>query len=235
MIHIIFTSCGCSVIHRLNCPMLEFEFGKSIYISGFATRSGDLGFGGSMGGWRVRRPVSGAAKTLIPLAAKATSCPHFKIPFLVVFATLLVVLAAPILFRANIPSVTADSTLKCYDSAGNYEPCATRASASRSQFNGRTTRTQQPPSWTTTALYQQTIWPTTALDKSAIWPGTAVDEPADWTRGAAARRSSMPGKRSALVTCRRRLVPCFFSALRRGLTQIASVAVGQVRRARERL
>ena len=215
--------------------MLEFEFGQSIYISGFATRSGDMGFGGSMGGRRVRGHVSDAAKTLIPLAGKATSYPYLKIPFLGAFATLLVVVAAPILFRANMPSVAANSTLKCYDSAGNYEPCTTRASASRLEFNGRTTGAHQPPSWTTTALYQQTIWPTTVLDKSAIWPATAVDEPVDWTTSAAAQRSSTPRKRPAFVTCRQRLVPCFFSALRRGLTQIASVAVGQVRRARERL
>jgi len=181
----------------------------------------------------VTRPVSGAAKTLIPLAAKATSCPHFKIPFLGAFTILLVVVAIPILLRAKLPSVTADSTLKCYDSAGNYESCATPASASPLQFNGRTTDTYQPPSWTATALYQQTIWP--ATDKSAIWSATAVDDPVDWTTSAAARRSGTSGKRSALVTCRRHLVPCFFSALRRGLTQIASVAVGQVRHARERL
>jgi hypothetical protein len=188
-----------------------------------------------MGGRRVSRPVSDAAKTLIPLAGGATSYPHLKIPSLGAFATLLVVVAAPILFRANMPSVAANSTLKCYDSAGNYEPCTTRDSASRSQFNGRTTGAYQSPSWTTTALYQQTIWPTTARDKSAIWPATAVDEPADWTTSAAAQRSGTTRKRPAMVTCRQRLVPCFFSALRRGLTQIASVAVGQVRHARERL
>src|SRR5262249_10059250 len=131
------------------------------------------------------------------------------------------VVAAPILFRANMPSVAANSTLKCYDGGGNYEPCATRANASRSQFNGRPS-THQPLSWTTTALYQQTIWPTTSLDKSAIWPATAVDEPADWTTSPAAPRSSTSRKRPALVTRRRRLVPCFFSALRRGFTQIAS-------------
>jgi hypothetical protein len=177
------------------------------------------------------RRVSDAAKALIPLAAKATS---FKIPFLGALPTLLVVVAAPILFRANMPSVAANSTLKCYDGGGNYEPCATRASASRSQLNGRPS-THQSLNWTATALYQQTIWPTAALDKSAIWPARAVDEPADWTTSSAAPRSSTPRKHPALVTCRRRLVPCFFSALRRGLTQIASVAVGQVRHARERL
>src|SRR5262249_23510440 len=161
----------------------------SIYISDVATRSGDMGLGGSMGD----RRVSDAAKTLIPLAARAAS---FKIPFLGALPTLLVVVAAPILFRANMPSVTANSTLKCYDGGGNYEPCATRANASRSQFNGRSS-IQQPLSWTTTALYQQTIWPATALDKSAIWPATVVDEPADWTTSAAASRSNTPRKHPA--------------------------------------
>src|SRR5262249_56391054 len=86
----------------------------------FATRSSDMGLRGSMGD----RRVSYAAKALIPLAAKATS---LKIPFLGVLPTLLVVVAAPILFRANMPSVAANSTLKCYDGGGNYEPCATRS------------------------------------------------------------------------------------------------------------
>src|SRR5262249_17581607 len=114
-----------------------------------------MGLRGSMGD----RRVSYAAKALIRLAVKATS---LKIPFLGVLPTLLVVVAAPILFRANMPSVAANSTLKCYDGGGNYEPCPTRPNASRSQFNGRPS-THQPLSWTTTALYQQTIWPTTSL------------------------------------------------------------------------
>ena len=177
-----------------------------------------------MGGRRLRHPVSGAI--VMPLS---------KIPFLAAFATFLVVVVASLLFRATVPSLTADSTLKCYDSAGNHEPCATRATTSQTQFNDRASGIHQPPSWTATALYQQTIWPTAALDRSAIWPATAVDEPADSTDSAAAYRSSTPVKRPASVSCRRRLVPCFFFALRRGLTQIASVAAGQVRHARERL
>jgi hypothetical protein len=51
------------------------------------------------------------------------------------------------------------------------------------------------------------------------------------------RRSSKPEKRLALAACRRRLIPCVFSTLRRGLTHIASVAamIGQARPAREHL
>ena len=183
---------------------------------------------------RLRRPVSDAAKPIIPLAATATnSVPHSKNLFLGALAPLIVVVAVSILFRAGMP---ANSTLNCYDSAGNYEPCVTRASASPSQFNGRGSGVDQPASWTTTALYQQTIWRTTTIDQQAIWPTTTVDQPANLTTSApAARRSSTPGKRSAI--CGRRLIPCFFSALRRGLTHIASVAatVGQVRPTRERL
>jgi hypothetical protein len=95
--------------------------------------------------------------------------PFSKILFLGAFASSLVVVAVPILFRADMQSVTANRTLNCYDSAGNYEPCVTRASASPSQFNGRTTGAHQPASWTTTALYQQAIWPTNAVDQSANW------------------------------------------------------------------
>jgi hypothetical protein len=175
-----------------------------------------------MSGRQVRRPVSDTAKPIVPLAANATnSVPHSKILFLGAFAPLVVVVAVPILFRVDMPSVAVN----CYDSAGNYEPCVTRASASPSQFNGRTTEAHQPTSWTTTALYQQAIWPTPIVDQLSNWTTSAP----------AARRSSTRGKRPA--TCGRRLMPCFFSALRRGLTHIASVAatVGQARPAREHL
>ncbi len=77
-----------------------------------------------MSGRQVRRPVSDTAKPIIPLAANATN----SVPlFLGAFAPLLVVVAVPILFRADMPSVAANSTLNCYDSAGNYEPCVPRA------------------------------------------------------------------------------------------------------------
>jgi hypothetical protein len=173
---------------------------------------------------------------------------HFgKILFLAVFAPLLAVIAALILFRADVLSAQGSSTLNCYDSAGNYESCATRASASPSPFNGRTTREHQLASWTATALYQQATWTTTAVDQPANWTTNAVDQPANWTTNAVdqpadrttsalvARRSITSGKHAA--NCRRRLMPCFLSALRRGFTHIASVAatMGQARPARERL
>ena len=159
---------------------------------------------------------------------------HFgKIPFLGAFAPLLVVIAVPIPFRADIPSA-ANGTLNCYDSAGNYESCATRASASASQFSGRTTGAHQLASWTRTALYQQASWTATAIGQPANWTTIAIDQSADRTTSApAARRGSALGKRSAV--CRRHLVPCLFSALRRGFTHIASVATtaGHARPARE--
>jgi hypothetical protein len=162
-----------------------------------------------------------------PFAAKATnSVLAGKILLLGAFAALLVVVAVPILFRVDVPAVAANSTLRCYDSAGNAEPCVTRASASSSQLDGQTTEAQ-PASWTTTALYQQVSLAT-----------SAVDQPANWTKSTpAARRSSTQGKRLASTNCGRRLIPCFFSSLRRGLTHIASVAasVGQTRPAREHL
>jgi hypothetical protein len=205
---------------------------------------------------RVRRPVSDAAETVISFAINATnSVPHSKILllgafaallFLGAFAALLVVVAVPILSRADMPPnrtlkcydsagqyqpcvarlsradmplMQANSTLKCYDSAGQYQPCVTQARASQSRFNDRTTGADQLASWTTTALYQ-------------------VDLPANWATSApVARRSSTLGKRPALATCRRRLIPCFLSTLRRGLTRIASVAetVGHARPARDHL
>ncbi len=178
---------------------------------------------GSMGGRRVRRPVSDPAETAILLAANAAnSVPHSKIVRLGPFAALFVFVAVPI----DMPSVAANSTLKCYDSLGNYEPCVTQAGAAPSRSNGRTAGAHQPASWTAAAPYQQASWATTAV------------QPANWTTSAPpARRISTPLKRPALARCRRRLIPCLFSTLRRGLTHIASaVAVGgQARPAREHL
>jgi hypothetical protein len=197
---------------------VEFGFGESRFSSLVSsTRSGEIRFGGSMSG--ARRPVSDTAEIIMHFAANSADLvPRRKILVLGAFAPLLVVAAVSVFFRADVPSVEAYSTLNCYDSAGNYEPCG--ASASTSQVNDRTTVIYHP-SWTATALYQQAIWPT-----------NAVDQPENLTKSApAARRGSTLRKRSA--TCARRLIPCLFSALRRRLTHIASV--GQTRLARERL
>jgi hypothetical protein len=187
---------------------------------------------------RVRRPGSDRAETVIPLGASPTNLiPNSKILFLGAFASF--VAAVSMLFRAGIPSIEGKGTLNCYDAAGNYEPCATRASASPLQFIGRTTgAVQQSANWTKTALYQQAIWPIAPSYQQVIRPTTGVYQPANWTTGArAARRSSALGRRPGLVTCERRLIPCFVSALRSGLIHIASVAatVGQARSTREHL
>jgi hypothetical protein len=180
-----------------------------------------------MSGRQARRLVSDTAESLIQFAASAAIlAPRGKILLLGAFAALPVILAVPILFQTDMPPVAADSTLKCYDSAGNYEPCLTRASAGPSRFNVRTASTLRPPAWTTTALYQESSWAT-----------PAVDQPANSTSAPVARRSGKSGKRLALATCGRRLIPCVFSTLRRGLTHIASVAaiMGRARPAREHL
>jgi hypothetical protein len=87
---------------------------------------------------RVRRPVSDAAETVMSFATNATnSDPHSKfrllgtvaaLLFLGTFAALLAVIAVPMLSRADMPPVPANRTLKCYDSAGRYQPCAMRLS-----------------------------------------------------------------------------------------------------------
>lgn len=176
----------------------------------------------------LRRPVNPLVGGMARLA------PHRKTPFLGLFAPLLVVTALP-LFRTDIPLVAANSTLNCYDRAGNYESCETPAGAPPSQFNGRPTGAHQLASWTTAALYQQAVWPITAVDQPANWKTSAIDQSANLTTSAPAARRSTPGKRSSI--CRRRLIPCFFSALRRGFTHIASVAAtaGQARPAKEHL
>ncbi len=157
---------------------------------------------------RVRRPVSNTAETVVPIAANATGpVPHSKILLLGAFAASLVVGAVPILLRAEMPSVRADSTLKCYDIAGKFEPCVAQASAPPARLSSRTAGAPQPASWTTTAPDQQESWAT-----------TVVDQPTNWnTSRPAAPRSGTRRKRSASAICRRRLIPCVLSALRRGL------------------
>ena len=103
---------------------------------------------------RARRAVSDTAESVIRLAANAANwAPRSKILLLGAFAALSVIVAVPILFQADMPPAAADSTLKCYDSAGNYAPCLTRASAAPARFNSRTTWATRPPTWATTALY----------------------------------------------------------------------------------
>jgi hypothetical protein len=180
-----------------------------------------------MGGRRARFPVSDTAATVVRFAAgAANSVPHSKILLSGAFAALLVVAAVPILFRVDMPPVAASSPLKCYDSAGKYEPCLTQAGTSSPRSNDRTTEAHQPASWTITALYQQASLATTESDQPANWATSAP---------AAAQHSGAPGKRPAL--CGQRFIPCLFSTLRRGLTRIASAAanVGRARPARDHL
>lgn len=184
-----------------------------------------------------------ATKTVIGFAAEAARfCLHRKILLLGAVVALLAVAAIPVLSRKSTPILAANGTLKCYGSAGNYEPCVTPVNvtpvnvtplnvtpvnASSSRSNGRPTPADQPASWTTTTLYQQARWAT-----------AAADEPANWeTSPPASQRSNPPAKHASSPTCRRKLIPCFFSALRRGLTHIASAAasLGQARPAREHL
>lgn len=179
-----------------------------------------------MGGRRARFPVSDTAATIVRFAARAVnSVPHGKILLSGAFAALLVVAAVPILFRVDMP-VAASSPLKCYDSAGKYEPCLAQAGTPSSRSNDQMTAAHQPASWTTTALYQQASLATTEPDQPANWATSAP----------AAQHSGTPGKRPAL--CGQRFIPCLFSTLRRGLTHIASAAanVGRSRpAAREHL
>ncbi len=176
----------------------------------------------------MRRYLS-AAKAVTEFAADAAArfCRHRKVLLLGAVVGLLAVAAIPVLSQKNIPVVAANGTLKCYGSGGNYEPCVTAVNASASRSNGRPMPADQPASWTTTTLYQQ-----------ARWAIAAADEPANWEPSPpASQRSNPPAKHSASAACRRKLIPCFFSALRRGLTHIASAAanLGQARPAREHL
>lgn len=170
-----------------------------------------------MRGWR--------GKTVVAFAANATnSVPHGKILISGAFAGLLMGVAGPVLFRADVPPAAANSTLKCYDSDENYQPCIVGASASPSRFSpsrfdGQATEARRPPSWTVAALYQQENWAAIAVDQPANWP---TDAPAP-------KHASTPPKRSASAACARRLLPCIFSSLRKGLTHLASAAANGAR------
>jgi hypothetical protein len=193
-----------------------------------------------MGAWRLRRLVFGSSGAFIPLAANAlNSVSHSRFRLLVVVAALLVIVAIPILCapdvssaagdgtltcydsagnsifcRSRMPMLTANSTLKCYDSAGRYESCATLASTPLSENNDPTIGNDQPATVTTTASYREPNPTFAPANQSTNWAASAPT----------ALPASAPEKRRAAAACGRRLIPCFFSALRRGVTHVALVA-----------
>ena len=187
-----------------------------------------------MTGRPVRRPGSDPAEPVTPPPAHAPhSVLQSKILPLGAFAALLTVAAVLILL---MPSGAGNSTLKCYDSAGNYEPCVTRARTAPARSDGLTAQVHRPPSWIKAALYAPS-------SEKPIWETPADDQPINATTSApgnsiasvpAARRT---GKRHLASACGRRLMPCFFSAVRRGITHLASAAgtMGPNRYAREHL
>jgi hypothetical protein len=175
-----------------------------------------------MGGRRGGRAVSDKAETVTPFSARARkSSLDRKLLRWGAFAGLLVVAAVPIFFQADAPSVAANDTVKCHDRFGNDEPCVTQGSAAATRSTARTTGTSQPAAWIATAPYQPTTWTTTALDPPAGWT----------TSPPAAQPNATPHKRAALGKCRRGLVSCFFSSVRKGVAHIATAvaAAGQPR------
>lgn len=169
----------------------------------------------------VRRPGSATAETSVPPAAPAThSALQIKILPLGAFAALLTVAATLILL---IPSGPGNSTLKCYDSAGNYEPCGTQASASPVRSESRTAAVHRAPSWIGTALYNLS-------SEKPNWEAASEQPVNSAINAPAARRTT---RKHLASVCGRRLMPCLFSAVRRGITHLASAAgtMGQARAA----
>lgn len=193
-----------------------------------------------MGARRSRRLVFGSAGAVIPLAANAVnSVSRSSFRLLVVVAALLVIVAIPILCapdvssaagngaltcydsagnsilcRSSMPMLPANNTLKCYDSAGRYESCPTLASAPLSEVSAPTIGNDEPETVTTTASYREPSSTFAPANQLANWAASAPT----------ALPASAPEKRRAAVACGRRLIPCFFSALRRGVTHVALVA-----------
>jgi len=197
---------------------------------------------------RGRRPVSSPAEAGIPAAANASHpVTRSKIVPVGVFAALFVVAAfavvaaLPINPEANVSPEQANSTLKCYDSDGRNHPCLAHASASESGSAHRTAG--RLPSWTMTALYQvdehPENWPASAhASAQANAPaGALASAQAGGQASAPAAQRLAAGRHFASARCGRHLLPCFFSAVQRGLTHIASLAaaVGRTQPAREHL
>jgi hypothetical protein len=156
----------------------------------------------------AKRPGSHTAETVLPPVAGTThSVPRSKLLPLGAFAALLMAAASLILF---MPSGAETGAVKCYDSAGNAEPCGAQAGVSPSRFDSLTVAVHRPASWITTALYRPS-WNTAAVDQPDNSPATAP----------AARRS---GKKHVALACHGRLMRCFFSAVRNGFTHLASAA-----------
>jgi hypothetical protein len=174
---------------------------------------------------QVTRPVS--VETAPVAAGAKQSFPYGRTLVVGAVAAFLSLAALSMAFRAAMPSVAANSTLKCYDSAGNDEPCGTRASASAAPANGGTLDAHHPPGWMATALYRQATSATNVVDP----PANSI------TNAPAPRIAGKTRRRLAQAICNRRMVPCFFSALRRGVTHFVSVAAAasQARPAREHL
>ncbi|HTV35275.1 MAG TPA: hypothetical protein VMF12_02500 [Xanthobacteraceae bacterium] len=142
-----------------------------------------------MSGRRVSRAVlvavevADAVEAAIRFAAYAArSLPYSRIPL--AFAGLLVVVSVPMLFRADMPSMAASSRLKCYDSAGNYVPCAAQARANLLPFGDQTTAFHQQASATTTALNQQEDLQREGLQREDLQreglPTTALRQQESW-------------------------------------------------------
>jgi hypothetical protein len=241
------------VIHRPNFAMLDFALEDSRLVScDFVTRSGD-----SMSGRRLKDPASDTAAPGVASGAQAkhslASRKTLRVGASAALAALVAATSAVTFFRADTPSVAADSTLKCLDRFGHYEPCVAQASAATPRPNDSTTGSpgsQRPASWTAsapsqragwtaTALYKPTSWTATAVSQQTSWTTAAGEQPADPAASAPAEPHAVPtAKRTASASCRRRAVSCFFHALGRKLTHIATAvaAAGQPRPGtRERL
>jgi len=117
-----------------------------------------------------------------------------------------------------------------------YQPANWTAPAPSQSARWTAPAPSQPASWTATVPYQPTNWAATAPSQQANWTTVAVDQPANAaTTAPAAPRSAASAKRLAAAACRRRLIPCLFSSLRKKLTHIASAVAlaGQPRPAKE--
>lgn len=191
---------------------------------------------------RVSRPVSVAVEAVIPAKAQAKS-PVFRGKISLFGAFAAVAAVAAFVLVAALPAKQANSTLKCYDSSGNGHPCLTLAASSPSQPTATSFQSQPPATSSQSqppAISSQSQ-PTRRTAELASWTTAPLDQVGDhrgnWTASTPTLRHSVTGKRLAPSRCGRRLLPCFFSAVEKGVRHIALVAaaMGRTRPQRERL
>lgn len=208
----------------------------------------------------VSTTVSTAVKAVV---AKATN-PVFRRKYFLFGTVGALAVVAALVSVAAFPTEEENSTLKCYDSAGQSHPCLAVVTSSQPQLAQSQTAASSVPQPATSPQSQRVALaqpqqapssppqlvmssqsPSTSTRRPdgefASWTRTALyqvpDHPENWAANTPTVRHGMTGKRLASSRCRRRLLSCFFVAVEKGMKHITKVAaaMGRTPPGRERL